>query len=312
MNVLYETEVTPDQIDHLGHMNVRFYGMHARAGADALLATLGVDDGAVAVEGAPSGCTSLLVDTYVRHHREQLVGAPLEVRGGVLDVSDRTVRLYEELANTATGELAATFVLRFELADRATRTHVPFPAAVIATATEASIEIPEHGRSRSVSIDEDVVASAPSFAEAQRRDLPHRLVRTITADECDADGFVSPLLLPELIWGGLPVPGREFRPLEPLPGGGQMGFATMETRASWVRSPRAGDRVQSCSAMVAIAAKTMVTRNWLYDVDRGDVVGVFSVVNVAFDTGSRRAIAIPDAIRERFERRSHPDLGGVS
>ena len=33
VDVLYKTEVTPDQIDHLGHMNVRYYGAHARTGA---------------------------------------------------------------------------------------------------------------------------------------------------------------------------------------------------------------------------------------------------------------------------------------
>jgi acyl-CoA thioesterase FadM len=309
LNVLHQTEVTPDQIDHLGHMNVRFYGLHARAGAEVLLDGLGVGHDQVAAgEGEGGGGVLLQTDTYVRHHREQLVGSPLEVRGGVLDASTRAIRLYEELANVATGERAASFVLRFELADRATRTHVPFPSAVVDAAAAATVEVPPHGQPRSISIDEDVVSIAPSFAEATRRDLAHRLERTITPTEGEDDGFVPATALPELIWGGEPVPGHEFRPLEPLPGGGEMGFATMETRATWVRTPRVGDRVQSCSAMVAIAAKTILARNWLFDVARGDAVGVFSVVNVAFDTGSRRAIEIPDPIRERFERQSHPDL----
>ena len=40
MDVLHKTEVTPDQIDHLGHMNVRYYIAHARTGAEALLASI--------------------------------------------------------------------------------------------------------------------------------------------------------------------------------------------------------------------------------------------------------------------------------
>jgi acyl-CoA thioester hydrolase len=309
VDVLHEAEVTPDQIDHLGHMNVRFYAEYARTGAQHLLRSFGVDELAYG-EGALEGCVSLLQDTYVRHHREQLVGAPLQIRGGVLDASAHAIRIYEELANTTTGELAASFVLRFELADRATRTHVPFGAEVIDAALGSTVEMSERGRPRSISIDEDVAATSPTLTLARERDLAHRLERTIAIDECDDDGFVSTLALPELIWGGEPVPGRAFRPLEPLPGGGEMGFATLETRATWTRSVRAGARVLSCSAMVAMESKTMLTRNWLFDLDRGYAVGVFSVVNVAFDTGSRRAIVIPDEVRDRFARGFHPDLAG--
>ena len=96
MDVLHNTEVTPDQIDHLGHMNVRFYGAHARTGADRLLASFGLmsDEGPRAVGR----------DIYVRHHREQLVGAPLEVRGGVLDASERRDPPLRGAARTRTPE----------------------------------------------------------------------------------------------------------------------------------------------------------------------------------------------------------------
>jgi acyl-CoA thioesterase FadM len=311
LEVVHTTEVTSDQIDHLGHMNVRFYGVHARAGADALLVSLGAGaDDATGAEGAAEGCVSLLQDVYVRHHREQLVGAHLEVRAGVAEATTQSIGLYLELVNVATHELSASFVLRFELADRVTRTHVPYGSTVVDAARAAVVDLPAHGRPRSIPIDEDVVVGAPTLAVARRRDLALRQERVITNGECDSSGFVPALALPELIWGGQPVPGREFRPLEPVPGGGQMGFATMETRATWARGVRVGDRVQTFSAIIAVGAKTMHTRNWLFDVDQGDVVGVFSVVNVAFDIGTRRAIVIPDELRERFARRSHPDLAG--
>ena len=93
LTVTHTSTVTPDQIDHLGHMNVRYYGVNACSATRSL------------VGAAP------IVDMYTRHHREQLVGAELEVRSGLLDVDDRTVRLYHELANTDTGDVAATFVL---------------------------------------------------------------------------------------------------------------------------------------------------------------------------------------------------------
>src|SRR5262245_24439386 len=101
-------------------MNVMFYGVHARTGAEGLLASIGL---------APNNEVTIRQrDMYVRHHREQVEGASLEVRGGVLDVSPTGVRLYEELVNDASDELAATFVLTFEAADRTTAEPAPLGA----------------------------------------------------------------------------------------------------------------------------------------------------------------------------------------
>jgi acyl-CoA thioester hydrolase len=300
VDVLHRTTVTAGEIDHLGHMNVHFYGVHARAGAERLLRSLGVvDHGAAAV---------VQRDTYVRHHREQREGAALDVRGGVLDAGPTQVRLYEELANRDTGELAATFVLTFESVERGSRAPAALADEVVAAATAARVDVPEHGRWRSVSPDDDVTASSPSLDVVEERDLAHRQVRTIGADECDADGFVDALRIAELVWGGVPTQGRAFKPLHELADGGQMGFATLETRATWARYLRAGTRVQSFGAEVERGDKTMLTRNWVYDVDERALVAVFSVVNVAFDTTSRRAIPIPEEIRRGWDARFHPDL----
>jgi acyl-CoA thioesterase FadM len=301
MDVLYATEVTADQIDHLGHMNVRFYGAHARQGAERLLASLGLaaDDGHILVQR----------DSYVRHHREQLVGSPLEVRGGVLDATPDRIRLYEELVNPQTNDIAATFVLAFEVADRPTREHRAIDDAVVERAASSPVSLPEHGRPRTLTVDDDPSRDAPSLELLRDLDLALRQVRAIDASECDDDGFVLALGVPVLVWGGEPMPNRQFRPLEELADGAQMGFATMETRATWARLPRVGDRIQSFGAELDVQAKTMYGRHWLFDVDRADLLGVFSVVNVAFDTTARRAIVIPDAVRRRVTERLHPELG---
>lgn len=300
MEVLHRTVVVPEEIDHLGHMNVHFYGVHARTGAEQLLASIGLapDDEVVVLQG----------DVYVRHHREQVEGASLEVRGGMLDASPGGVRLYEELVNASTDELAATFVLTFAAADRITGAPRPWGPDVLASVHANEITLPEHGRWRSISPDDDVVAAAPPLDVLEARDLAHRQVRTISAEECDQDGLVAELSVAALVWGGEPTPGRAFQPLHQLADGGQMGFATMETRATWARFPRVGDRVQSFGAEVERGDKTMLTRNWVFDVDRSDLVAVFSVVNVAFDMTTRRAIAMPEDLRRHWDSRFHPDL----
>jgi acyl-CoA thioesterase FadM len=300
VELLYETEVRPDQIDHLGHMNVQFYSVAARAGAAAKLASLGLadDDRQVVVEP----------DIYVRHHREQLAGSPLEVRGGVLEASADRIRLYEELVNAETDDVAATFVLAFGVRARADRAPLAIDPAVVESARTTTVTVPEHGRPRSISLVEDPTARPPALDLLRQRDLAMREVRVVGDAETDADGFTTGRSIPELVWGGVATPGREFRPLEPLADGSPMGFATMETRASWVRPAKVGDRLQSFGAEVDIQAKTMLGRNWLFDVDRGELVAVFSLVNLAFDLTNRRAVRIPDDVRRRLERRLHPDL----
>ena len=306
MELLYQTEVTPDQIDHLGHMNVRFYGAHARTGAERLLARLGIT--------ADEHQTVVGRDVYVRHLHEQLTGAPLEVRGGVLGGSTVGLRLYEELVNPESGEVAATFVLTFELADPTTRAPRALDDGLLTAALADTVVLPEQGRPRSIDLDDDPVAAAPTLEVLRDRGLAMRRPRVIDPGEIPVDehGFVSPLATGELVWGGEPLEDEAgFRPLEPLPGGGSMGFATMETRASWARVPRVGDRVQSFAAQLDLRPKTMLTRHWSVDVERHELVVVFTVVNLAFDLGARRAMVIPDAVRQRLEERLHPDLSVV-
>jgi acyl-CoA thioesterase FadM len=294
MDVLYRTEVTPDQIDHLGHLNVRFYGMHARTAALDYLTARGTEPESL-----------IQRDTYTRHHHEQFEGAPLEVRGGVLDARSDRIRLYEELVNPDTGDLAASFVLTFEPND-------PAAAPALDAAEDGGpagwVEVPEHGRARSIRLDEDVLGGWPTLDIVRERDLAHRLERTIGVDECDASGFVPSSAMPDLVWGGEPVRGREFQMFYELPGGGQMGMATMETRATWSRLARAGDRVQSFAGGLAVGEKTLLTRCWLFDVERGDLLGVFTVLNLAFDTTARRSAVIPEEARARFRARLQPDL----
>ena len=93
--ILWESQVLPEHIDGLGHMNTKFYAVNARTAADRLLQELGLtarlpDDGSVFVA---------FPDVYTRFRKEQLEGALLVVRGGVLAVEEGGIRLYLELIN---------------------------------------------------------------------------------------------------------------------------------------------------------------------------------------------------------------------
>jgi acyl-CoA thioester hydrolase len=298
MTQLHDTHrstVTPDQIDHLGHMNVRFYGVNALRGTEAFLERCGT-----------SGASGLRVaDVYTRHHREQLLGAELVVRTGVLDVDEDRLRLYHELVEERSDTLAASFV------------HTLLPASdldgsvaadVLVHASDRVVALPDRGAPRSISLGTDPLASAPDLEELQARGVAMRSPRTVIADECDEDGTHRWSEAPGLVWGGEPLTGSVSPMLHQGPNGEAMGWASMETRLSVRRLPSVGDRIQSFGAVVDLRDKTSQRMQWAFDLDRGDLLVAFEVVNLAFDTGGRRAMSIPDHVRADEQALLHPDL----
>ena len=293
----HRSVVTEDQIDHLGHMNVRFYGVNATAGTRALVASL----------GAPDDRPVRLLDVYTRHHREQLLGARLVVRSGVVSASADELTLYHELAEEDTDVLAATFVHRVRL-DSPDGEAAELPVAVARQARADVIEVPARGATRSISLAGDPILHAPVLAELRDRNLAIRKVRAVSIDECDADGAYIPFMAPALVWAGEPVGGRFPEMLHEGPNGERMGWASMETRIVTRRLPRLGDHVQSFSAVIGLADKVMHNIMWAYDVDREELLVTFEVVNLAFDIGARRPMQIPDHIRAVQAAQLHVDL----
>ena len=285
LTITHTSTVTEDQIDHLGHMNVRYYAVNARAATTSLLAGLGwAEPGNADVD-----------DMYTRHHREQLLGAHLEVRSGVIAADSNSIRLYHELANAASGELAATFVYRVRTSSRAPLDHLD------------TVEVPAHGAPRSIDLDAEL--SAPPLAQVQDLALAMRAPRTLGPDDMGGSSTVASDMVPMLIWGGAAADGEEFELIHTGPEGQPVGWATMETRIGIVRLPEIATRIQSFGATTALAEKTSHMAMWAYDLDRGDILVSFEVVSLLFDIGARRAIPIPDDLRAEHARTLHPSLG---
>lgn len=286
LRVTHTSTVTGDQIDHLGHMNVRYYAVNARAATHALLAGLGWDRTADAA----------VFDMYTRHHREQLLNTPLEVRSGLLGADSEAVTIYHELANSTTGDLAATFVYRV-------RTDAPLDHL-------DTIALPDQGVPRS--IDLHASTAMPSLATLRDLGLEMRAPRVVDGDDTDGARTVPQHLVPMLIWGGTPPDGSEHELVHAGPNGEPIGWATMETRVRIDRLPAVGTRIQSFGATTAIADKTTQMVMWCVDLDSGAVLVSFEVVSVLFDIEARRAMSIPDDLRVEHTANLHPELGTTS
>lgn len=301
LRVTHTSTVTEDQIDHLGHMNVRYYAANALAGTCAVLSEL---DGF-------GERPHMVHDAYTRHRHEQLLGAELVVRSAILGADDGGVRIHHELANAATGELAATFVHRASPVDGDVRL-LPVPDLAIAAARAVAVEHPAHAPTRTISLDADLRATAPGLATVQERGLAFRKPRRVEAAECDAEGRYLVEMAPALTWGGEQVEGEAPDHLLETPSGELMGWASMETRAVFGKLPRLGIEVQSFAATVAVHDKVIHRVSWVYDLDSGELLTAFETVSMAFDIRSRRPMSIPDAHRASEEQRLHRDLAPLA
>jgi len=298
LQLLYSTSVTRDQIDQLGHMNVRFYGVHALSGARKLVADIGTPE--------TSGATRIaFTDLYTRHYLEQLEGSPLEVWGGVLDVRDTNIRMYFELRNPARDEIAATFV--FTVQHQHAETHAPtdFGEDVKNAATRAIVAWPKRGQPRS--IDLEATPRVLSMAELKGLNLPGRATRLVEQKDCDSNGVYRVDSFQDLVWGNEDI-SEDNDWIRTLDSGEKMGWATMESRCTLIELPRVGARVQSFSAIVQVGRKAQHERFWVYDIDREVLLCTASFVDVAFNINTRRAIEVPEFERERLDKELHAEL----
>jgi acyl-CoA thioester hydrolase len=303
LRLLHEATVGEDEIDHLGHMNVRYYLEKALHASRTLTAEYGLSSEACDKLGA----VLELRDAFTRHYREQLVGEHLTMMGGILDVESDGLRLYHELVNPARSERAATFVHEMKLRRRESRAPLPLPEMIAKAAGDARVAWPEHGKPRTLDLQR--VPPAISLEVARERDLAMRRERVVLPEECDAQGFFLASRYQELVWGGEPRdPGRGGMPLFEMGDGGRFGWATLESRGVLRELPRAGARIQSFGAEVDLAEKTSFRHHWVFDLDSGALLCTSSIVNLAFDIGARRAMEIPPAVREMLTAQYYPDL----
>jgi len=302
LQLLYTTTVGPEQIDALGHMNVRFYGVHALAGARVLHERLGLPGSA----GEGNATHTTFIDLYTRHYFEQLEGAPLEVWGGVLEISETEIRMYYELRNPVLENFGATFVFTAQLQDGATHSATPLTPEIIDAAQAAAIDWPEHGQPRSIDLN-----STPkdlTLDDVQGLNIQNRDERLIEDRHCDSTGVYNINSFQDLIWGSEGISDEEDW-LRTLGNGDRMGFATMESRCSLVKLPSAGTRVQSFRATIDMTKKVQHEIFWVFDLDTGDLICTASFVDVAFNISTRKAIEIPDFEVKRIMEHYHPELG---
>ncbi len=315
MHLLYESPVTVDQIDSLGHLNVRFYLTRVDQACRRLFT-----DAGIAALLATEAATLRRVDTYSRFMREQFEGAQLGVYGGLLEVSEDEIRCYFEIRNRERDELAALFITGSALIERRSEARRPIPPGIPRVHEMFGVRLPEYATPRSLSLDPPRLDI--SLQELERRipeDPPPGLMSgrregVILPEDCDADGRVREdielmFILHRRAMESAPDGADGMGPpVLRTEDGHRMSWAMMETRSVVFSRPRLGDEIVFLGADVGLAEKSRRSRRWAFVKGTGELVSVHDSVGVAIDLDARRAVPIPADIRAAIEASYRPEL----
>jgi acyl-CoA thioester hydrolase len=311
MQQLDASRVGPDEIDSLGHRNVRFYMARVDRASGKLLAALGLTEAELGARHA----ALRRIDTYSRFRREQFEGAELTVHGGTLGCVGEQVRCYFEIRNPAKDELAAHFVTGTVMSDRDGRRPLELPASVRQVNEQYGVQIPDYAAPRSLSLDpprtdvpfEKLLAEIGESAEFG---MTGRREGVIEAEDCGPDGVLRDdvdlmfAMFRRLVHTADP---KSFGPpVLRTDDGHRFGWAMLETRNVELGRPRAGDAIVWLGADVAIAEKSRQSRRWAFVRATGELLSIHDSVSIAMDLDARRAIAIPRSIRSAMEHHYLP------
>ena len=313
MHQLDQSPVGPEEIDSLGHLNVRFYLARVDRANRVLLDALGLGPSVLEARGA----ALRRVDTYCKFRREQFEGAVLSVHGGVLNATGSQVRGYFEIRNAARDEIAATFVTGTVMADRTSRQPLELSASVQQVNEQYGVQIPAYAQPRSLSLEPprldvpfqelmDRIGESVEFGMTGRRE------GMIEASDCGPDGVLRDDV--ELMFVLFrkqmeQLDAKAFGPpIQHTDEGHRFAWAMLETRNIEVARPRAGDAVVWIGADVGIAEKSRQSRRWAFVNDTGQLLSIHDSVGIAMDLDARRAIAIPRSVRETMDRHHLPEF----
>ena len=195
MQKLNESPVTPDQIDSLGHLNVRYYIARMDLANRQLLEANGVS--------GDEHTFLRRVDTYNKFRREQFNGAVLGTYGvligeGVIGPGG-SVPAYFEIRNEETGDVAASFLTATSRVDRVTQAPQDLSKAHRQTRlVEAEgFEVPSSSLPRTLSLSEPRVIPMATLeqelpAEPVQGNMTGRRENTVKSHDCDCLLYTSP------------------------------------------------------------------------------------------------------------------------
>ncbi|MEQ8327708.1 acyl-CoA thioesterase [Parvibaculum sp.] len=291
----YRGYVSLQECDEMGHMNIQHY---IAKGSDSSF-NLRVALGHGALTQAETGLGYVALEHHIRFHRELRASDLVVIRAGVVEVRDKTLRIYQEMREALDGTLAATFVVDTGCLDLATRRLAPWPEHVRAAAQNLQTELPAEALPRS--IPREAVERDVSLARADELGMVETNRSVVNTWECDTNNHMNARFFMARfsdaqghMWAHAGL-GRHEQAARGL------ATATVEMRLVYFRELRAGETLFVRTGILPGEGRTIRYRHWLFSGDTGEPACAAEGAGLLFDKASRKAVPLPETVRARLE-----------
>ena len=286
---LYRGSINTWECDEMGHMNVRFYVAKMMEGLAELAHVAGL--GHAFRKNAQS--TLRPRDQHIRFIKEAHAGAPFTMTGCVLDVSDTSVLVYQQITH-GSGEPCASFRTWVDHVDVDTGAAFAWSPATRARLEALKDEPPTATAPRSVDMSLPVRLTA-TMADADAVNAPVIGRGVVLPQHIDATGAMMPEFFIARVSdsiGHLLRPWREKVREVALARGEtlRMGGAVLEYRIVYRRWPQTGDRFVIRSGSGFQKEKVHAFIHWIIDPDTGQAWLTSEAVAVSLNLDTRKII----------------------
>jgi acyl-CoA thioester hydrolase len=124
--ISYRGTIYPWHCDHMSHMNVMWYTGKFDEASWHLLSLIGLTR--TFLENNNRGLAA--VQQNITYKRELRAGDIITVRSGILEIREKTIRIFHEMRTDETGEMAAFTIVIGVFMDAILRKSCPLPAGV--------------------------------------------------------------------------------------------------------------------------------------------------------------------------------------
>lgn len=272
--------------DIMGHMSVQFYASRLSEAEASLALHLGFDP------SAASGGILTPTAHRMRFHAELASGDIVVAHSTAQAVGLGGILARTEMREARTGKLAAAFESDLVCLDAATRAHLPLPQTALARLSvfdAAASEPPVWSGSEAL----DLAAAGQSLVLRREEVVPW---------EVDHRGEMPPRFFFARMSSSVPFLMAEMGLDRTFMTSGNFGRAAVGYRLRYLRPARTGDCLELRSSIASVGEKSWRFRHVFSEIADGSAVCVVESVVVLFSLADRRAVALPQAIRERAAR----------
>ena len=294
----YRGYVSLAECDEMGHMNIQHYVGKASDAHFNLRAALGLGYEHQAREHT----TYVALEHHIRFHRELRASDLVLIRSGIVEVREKTMRVYQEAREILDDRLAATLVLDVGHFDLDKRKLTPWPAHVRKKAKALMAELPDHAAARSLPA--DTLTRDISLARADELGMLETNRSAVAPWECDSNGHMNTRFFMARVsdaqghmWAHAGL-GRHEQAARGL------ATATVETRLAYRRELMAGQTIVVRTSIEADSARTLRYRHWLFNGETGEPAFEAVGCGLLFDKSTRKAVTLPDDVKARLAEKN--------